>query len=388
VDILIVDDDPSTRGLLRHLLENEGYSVAEAGDGLQAVEMARQRRPQCILLDLGMPGLDGFAVARALRQDPRTHATHIHVLTGRTDDASREQALQAGYETYLAKPFDPAQILDLARHRVRRGLAGAARPGGADSGGVLDQPPGNAPQPPNQYGEDARENAAARRWETAASPRRMLAHLGSRATDRKLRLFACACCRQVWHLLTDECSRRAVEVAERHAEGECSGDELAAAWSVALAFARRHAMGAVRGTAAAAAAAAARPDAHDAARAAAWASAWVVGYATPGKKAARSARRAARGRQAALLRCVFGNPFGPAVRGRRPWGSGAVRQFARMAHDGRRLPSGLLDNAHLSLLADALESAGWTNRVVLEHLRSGGEHVRGCFALDTALGRE
>jgi CheY-like chemotaxis protein len=118
VDILIADDDAVLRSSLRHLLEQQGYACAEAGDGREAVQLARQAAPRCLFLDLAMPGLDGFAVARQLRQDPRTRGIHIHCLTGRHDRAARELALQAGCELFLTKPVDAAALLRVVRRQV------------------------------------------------------------------------------------------------------------------------------------------------------------------------------------------------------------------------------------------------------------------------------
>ena len=113
VDVLIVDDDSLVRKSLRSLLERQGYRCAEAGDGQEAVELARHYAPECMLLDLSMPGLDGFAVARRLRGDPRTRGVRIHCLTGVAEPGVREQALQAGCETFLAKPVDAARVLQV-----------------------------------------------------------------------------------------------------------------------------------------------------------------------------------------------------------------------------------------------------------------------------------
>jgi CheY-like chemotaxis protein len=120
VDILIAEDDALVRGCLRRLLEHEGYTIAEAADGIQAVDLARRHRPQCVFLDLGMPGKDGFTVARELRLDPRTRAAHIHCLTGRMDSAAREQALRAGCEMYLTKPVNSEQLLQVVQEQVKR----------------------------------------------------------------------------------------------------------------------------------------------------------------------------------------------------------------------------------------------------------------------------
>jgi CheY-like chemotaxis protein len=120
VDILIAEDDALVRGCLRQLLEGEGYTIAEAADGVQAVDLARRHRPQCVFLDLGMPGKDGFTVARELRLDPRTCAAHIHCLTGRMDSAAREQALRAGCEMYLTKPVNTSQLLEVVQQQVKK----------------------------------------------------------------------------------------------------------------------------------------------------------------------------------------------------------------------------------------------------------------------------
>jgi CheY-like chemotaxis protein len=113
VDILIVDDDASLRAGLRLLLEGRGYRCVEAEDGWAALALAREQPPQCVLLDLLLPGLDGFAVARQLRADLRTFAAHIHCLTGLRDDTIREQAQRAGCEEFLTKPVDAGNLLEV-----------------------------------------------------------------------------------------------------------------------------------------------------------------------------------------------------------------------------------------------------------------------------------
>jgi CheY-like chemotaxis protein len=120
VEVLIADDDAQLRTAVRSLLEQQGYRCAEAGNGREALDLARQRLPQCILLDLAMPELDGCAVARALRADPATRAAHVHCLTGWTDSASREEASAAGCEQFLTKPVDPAALLEVVRADVSR----------------------------------------------------------------------------------------------------------------------------------------------------------------------------------------------------------------------------------------------------------------------------
>jgi CheY-like chemotaxis protein len=120
VDVLIAEDDTLLRGSMRRLFEQEGYTCAEAGDGREAVELARNCPPRCVLLDLELPGLDGFAVARQLRADPRTRGARIHCLTGKRDADSRRQAHRAGCELYLTKPVDPATLLRAVHQGVGR----------------------------------------------------------------------------------------------------------------------------------------------------------------------------------------------------------------------------------------------------------------------------
>jgi hypothetical protein len=91
--------------------------------------------------------------------------------------------------------------------------------------------------------------------------------------------------------------------------------------------------------------------------------------------------------QAVVLRDIFGNPF-RAVALDPTWRTPAILRLAEAAFEERELPSGLLDPARLALLADALEEEGCTTAELLTHLRSGGEHVRGCWVVDAVLGRE
>jgi CheY-like chemotaxis protein len=120
VDVLIAEDDPLLRTSLRLLLEQQGYRCAEAANGRQAVDLALARPPQCLMLDLTMPELDGWAVARRLRADPRTARVHINCLTGLSDADAFEQARRAGCEMVLAKPVDAPRLLGAIRRQVER----------------------------------------------------------------------------------------------------------------------------------------------------------------------------------------------------------------------------------------------------------------------------
>jgi CheY-like chemotaxis protein len=120
VDVLIAEDDVLMRRSVRALLENEGYHCAEVDDGRAGVELARRSPPRCAIVDLAMPGMDGITMAHQLRADPRTRDIHIHCLTGITDASTREEAEKAGFESYMTKPMDPLQLLQVIRQGMNR----------------------------------------------------------------------------------------------------------------------------------------------------------------------------------------------------------------------------------------------------------------------------
>jgi hypothetical protein len=222
-------------------------------------------------------------------------------------------------------------------------------------------------------------------WLACTDLQKMLEFLRGRASARKLRLFACACCRSTWHLLTDERSRRAVEVAERYADGEATGEEMAAARAAAEVVA----LDPTGDDAWEAAEAVARDAAWDAAEAVAWKAAWAAARAAwdAAEDTGAAAWDAA---SAALLRDIFGNPF-RRVRVESAWlawQGGIVPRLAQAAYEHRHLPEGHLDPARLAVLADALEDAGCQDDELLGHLRGPGPHVRGCWVVDQLLGRQ
>jgi hypothetical protein len=247
-------------------------------------------------------------------------------------------------------------------------------------------------------------------WDECANPQEMVTFLleGGRLSGRKARLFAAACCRRVWHHLSDPRSREAVEVVERfadglaseehrqraeqeadaavvqnsHAEGEqdfssmcnpCYYSGVAAFWATRLA--PDHAMLGASTRATAAAGRRAIAEASDAAD-------------------LREIRAVAEQKefevQRHLSRCIFGSPscpqppFSPSLLA---WSDGLVVKLAEAAYQERSLPSGELDRDRLAVLADALEEVG-ADDLLLGHLRGPGPHVRGCFVTDMLTGRE
>jgi len=117
--ILIAEDSATTRRLVATWLIAEGYDVIEAADGEEAVVLARRECPDLLVLDKVMPKFDGFEVVRALREDPRTRAIPIVMLTERTSEDDVLGGLSLGVEEYIPKPFSPHEL----SARVRRALA-------------------------------------------------------------------------------------------------------------------------------------------------------------------------------------------------------------------------------------------------------------------------
>lgn len=104
--ILVVDDEDRNRRVLTAMLEVDGYVVLEAADGKRALELARQNPPDMVLLDIMMPGMDGFQVARALKAEAATRSVPIIMVTALTDRGSLVKALEAGAEEFVSKPVD------------------------------------------------------------------------------------------------------------------------------------------------------------------------------------------------------------------------------------------------------------------------------------------
>jgi len=122
--VLVIDDEAPIRLLCRVNLEAEGMNVIEAADGPSGVEKARDEGPDVILLDVMMPGLDGWRVAEQLLEDNRTTGIPIIFLTARAEFRDRAKGLDIGGVDYVTKPFNPVELAPLVRdlvHRVESG---------------------------------------------------------------------------------------------------------------------------------------------------------------------------------------------------------------------------------------------------------------------------
>lgn len=233
-------------------------------------------------------------------------------------------------------------------------------------------------------------------WNACADPTPMLLFLGGKVSERKLRLFAVACCRGVWQWLVDVRSQRGLEAAESYADGLASLAEFGEARenslramedaagdseSAILGHAKWHAATAVAHCAETPFCVDRARDASHEARQADSRHRFETAF--PGIEVPYPAPDASEGlSHSALLRDIMGNPFNPIARERSwlTWNDGAIRKMARSIYDDRAFD-------RLPLLADALEDAGCTDPAILTHCRQPGEHVRGCWVVDLLLGK-
>jgi DNA-binding response OmpR family regulator len=115
--ILVVDDEISLQETLTYNLKKQGYDVETTGTGTEAIELARQIRPDLIILDVMLPGLDGFEVCRILRKEM---STPVLMLTARDDEIDRVVGLEVGADDYLAKPFSMRELIARVKAMLRR----------------------------------------------------------------------------------------------------------------------------------------------------------------------------------------------------------------------------------------------------------------------------
>ena len=118
--ILVVDDDPSVRALLRDVLELEGHAVRVAADGYAALRAVAQERPDCVVLDVMMPGMDGHEVLARLRSLDGGPSLPVIMLTAAADDANAWRGWTGGVDFFLGKPFDADELLRCLHQLVRR----------------------------------------------------------------------------------------------------------------------------------------------------------------------------------------------------------------------------------------------------------------------------
>ena len=126
VRILVADDEQDLLWALKHALSDAGYEVFTASDGVRALSSAQRHRPDLIILDVLMPGLDGLEVCARVRRDPSLAAVPILILTVRDDIEDRVKGLERGGDDYLVKPFDMRELEARVKALLRRGRSGAS----------------------------------------------------------------------------------------------------------------------------------------------------------------------------------------------------------------------------------------------------------------------
>jgi CheY-like chemotaxis protein len=122
--ILVADDDPVILRLLQVNFNLEGYEVHTAARGEEALEKAREHVPDVILLDVMMPGVDGWEVCRRLKEDQATAAIPVIFLSARAQDQDRRRGYELGVVAYVTKPFDPSELIEV----VQRALGNPPQP--------------------------------------------------------------------------------------------------------------------------------------------------------------------------------------------------------------------------------------------------------------------
>src|SRR5262249_53834478 len=136
--VMVGDDSLTVRKITSRLLEREGYQVLTAKDGIDALEQIEQTVPAVMLVDIEMPRMDGFDLAKHVRSDPRTRGVPIIIISSRTADKHRNHAAELGVNVFLGKPYPEAELLQhIATYAGagQRGNASGRGPGGPGGGG-------------------------------------------------------------------------------------------------------------------------------------------------------------------------------------------------------------------------------------------------------------
>ncbi len=134
IKVLIAEDNAVNRELLRELLELRGYTVLEACDGQEALHMIEQAKPELLLLDIGMPVMDGFAVIRKIRENPRLTRLPVVAVTAYAMRGDRERILNSGFDGYLSKPLNPSSLTEELDRVLTQHCSQSASPDQASEG--------------------------------------------------------------------------------------------------------------------------------------------------------------------------------------------------------------------------------------------------------------
>jgi DNA-binding response OmpR family regulator len=125
--ILIIEDDISTSQFLSYTMEREGYQAIIALDGIDGLKKALAEKPDLIILDVMLPGLDGFELCHRLRAYPATADIPVLMLSAKAQDADKSAAFKVGANYYIVKPADPAKIVDVVKNMLKEPTPGAIK---------------------------------------------------------------------------------------------------------------------------------------------------------------------------------------------------------------------------------------------------------------------
>ncbi len=127
--VLVVDDEPDIRLILQARLEAAGYRVETAGNGLEALNRIRTQPPDLVILDLMLPGMDGFAVCAMLKRDQRFSHIPIVILSARSQVQDKKTGASLGADAYITKPFQPQELLSTIEQLIEQRTPAAPEPG-------------------------------------------------------------------------------------------------------------------------------------------------------------------------------------------------------------------------------------------------------------------
>jgi two-component system, cell cycle response regulator DivK len=137
INVLVAEDNAVNRELLRELLELRGYNVMEASDGEEALQMIEQTHPDILLLDIGMPVLDGYAVVRQIRKNPNFATLPVLGVTAYAMRGDRENVLNSGFDGYLSKPINARDLGNELERLLKKGQDGNSLPGPSQESELL-----------------------------------------------------------------------------------------------------------------------------------------------------------------------------------------------------------------------------------------------------------
>lgn len=119
IKVLLVEDNPHNRKIFLAMLHHAGFEVYDAEDGNRAIELAYEVRPDIILMDLSIPGVDGWEATRRLKSDPKMQDTPIVALTAHAMKGDEDRAREAGCDHYVSKPVSPKRVVEIVREYAR-----------------------------------------------------------------------------------------------------------------------------------------------------------------------------------------------------------------------------------------------------------------------------